>query len=469
MLTQQQTTQLAPASPAVQCSRLRRWAARRAQQFLWTVAILAVVLLVITAAVLVRRWSGLIGLPDIGDPFDVAAFRAFGVPKDQDAFVLIRQAEVKLSQVPALPPVVSQAQLRLAVGWSKADPKLRDFVAAHRELLKLFRRGAERPDAVIHTSDESGRRQTLLNLGLLVHMVLLEGSRLEEQGDMAGAWGWYRSVLLMKTHVMRRGSIFQRYDSELVTEGLNTRIASWVADRRTEVPLLRKALAEVLAHEPKADWDVFSLKLDYLDMMAELDTRNGRFETGNGEDLDHWIGGEKLPPNLAGLLHTVRRFVFNEPERSRRVLRLVFANWLAHAGHGQRQDCHGSVVATFRDKLSPSLSFYDEDPRAASGKKGLPPEDVAEWLFTTRDAAALLSFWEWPAIGVTEKRHYGNLVFLLAEELYRREHGAPPPSERALIGLYLDHLPDDGSAELDNGPARRVVVEGTNAGPVGPP
>ena len=42
-------------------------------------------------------WSmQLLGLPDIGDPFDVAAFRAFTIPDDRNAFVLYRQAADRL-------------------------------------------------------------------------------------------------------------------------------------------------------------------------------------------------------------------------------------------------------------------------------------------------------------------------------------------------------------------------------------
>jgi hypothetical protein len=40
---------------------------------------------------------------------------------------------------------------------------------------------------------------------------------------------------------------------------------------------------------------------------------------------------------------------------------------------------------------------------------------------------------------------------LLAEELYRREHGRSPASVSELVGTYLKSLPDDGSSDLDDG------------------
>jgi hypothetical protein len=40
---------------------------------------------------------------------------------------------------------------------------------------------------------------------------------------------------------------------------------------------------------------------------------------------------------------------------------------------------------------------------------------------------------------------------MLATEIFRRERGAPPPAEDALVGTYLQSLPDDASPELDGG------------------
>ena len=55
----------------------------------WTTA--SVLLAMIATPVL--WWSiQLVGLPDIGDPFDVSAFRSFRVPDDRNAYVLYEQA-----------------------------------------------------------------------------------------------------------------------------------------------------------------------------------------------------------------------------------------------------------------------------------------------------------------------------------------------------------------------------------------
>ena len=46
------------------------------------------------------------------------------------------------------------------------------------------------------------------------------------------------------------------------------------------------------------------------------------------------------------------------------------------------------------------------------------------------------------------RRARRELVMMLATEIYRRERGALPFSEEALVGTYLKSLPDDCSADL---------------------
>ncbi len=80
----------------------------------------------------------------------------------------------------------------------------------------------------------------------------------------------------------------------------------------------------------------------------------------------------------------------------------------------------------------------------------LPPQEIAGWLLSTNDArlAFRYDFLAWPSIRRTEQRGYRELLVLLATEIYRRERGSDPPSDEALVGTYLESLPDDGSAEL---------------------
>src|SRR5215470_14255609 len=75
---------------------------RKRLRQLWRVTfVLAVGLTVAVTALSVWWLNSLNGLSDIGDPFDVAAFRAFRVPDDQNAFTFLRRAEEKLTPSPS--------------------------------------------------------------------------------------------------------------------------------------------------------------------------------------------------------------------------------------------------------------------------------------------------------------------------------------------------------------------------------
>ena len=136
-------------------------------------------------------------------PFDVAAFRAVRIPEDRDAAFLLREAEERVSR---RMPNLSFAARRLAPAyqWSAAAPELRDWVTANRDALELFRDASERPDATVHPALD--RDHFIHSIGDLVPLAFFEASRLEQRGEMAEAWNWYRAIFRVKLHVMRRGA-----------------------------------------------------------------------------------------------------------------------------------------------------------------------------------------------------------------------------------------------------------------------
>jgi hypothetical protein len=175
-----------------------------------------------------------------------------------------------------------------------------------------------------------------------------------------------------------------------------------------------------------------------------------------------------LSPEMVGQLEAARRFLLREPERSRRVLRLLCANYLAHVETRGRQPQKPAVFAAFTYLTSTNpitkgklrIPVYPVGPEAPAGARVLPPQGVAGWLVATLDARLRLSgrYDEWlPPVRardwrtVADLRAYRDLVIMLATEIHRRERGVPPPTEDALVGTYLQSLPDDGSAELADG------------------
>jgi hypothetical protein len=418
---------------------------KRLRQLVRAILVLAICLVVAATALAIWWLTSLNGLPDIGDPFDVRAFRAFSIPDDQNAFTFLRRAEENLTPSPPI----------LALTWSQADQKSREWVETNRPAIELFQRGADQSDAANPDGDSTlnGQRMALL--------VLLEADRRQAFGDMAGAWDCYRAILRMATHIRRRGSLNQRDDLYVYWNRLfRARLSTWAADSRASIPQLHGALEEALKNEPKPEWDVFAMKSGYLAMMRSLEQPvPASVQHDVGWEYDFRLGDMKLSSDVAGYLDAGWRFLLRESERSRRVLQLLYANWLANVEtHEPRKPAVRALFSLLRStnpvsKGTTSVTLYTVGPLAPAGARALAPTQVASWLVATNDAklrviVANSNQWTWSPDRLHDRRDYHDLVVMLAGELYRREHGALPPSEEALVGTYLKSLPDNGSADL---------------------
>jgi hypothetical protein len=420
---------------------------KRLRQLALVTLVLAICLAVAATGLAIWRLNSLNGLPDIADPFDVAAFRAFSIPEDRDAFVFFRRANEKRSFFPLGP----QAEASCAsVAWSEADPKVRAWVEANRPALELFRQGAGCADGISRKPGEpySGRYSDDLGPRYLILMALLEGGRREEDGDMAGAWDCYRAVLHATVLSARRGCISERFFGTRHHTWLRARLGTWATDPRTTIPLLRRALQEALETRPKLEWHGFSLKVEYLDWMRQLEAMQHPDFYALEEENTYRLADMELPQDVVALLYRVRRFLLREPERSRRALRLLFANWLAHAAGPGGVDRNPAVFAIFQGgSITARPALYQVGLEVPGGARTLPPHEMATWLVTAYDLKVLAWRLISTSVPSTEQAGYRELVVGLATELYRREHGGLPPSEEALVGTYLPSVLDNGSPD----------------------
>jgi hypothetical protein len=90
------TTSESPAPVSGTSQKTLQLLRKRLRQLRRVTLALAIGLAVAATALGIWWSTSLNGLPDIGDPFDVAAFRAFRIPDDQNAFVFLRRAHEKL-------------------------------------------------------------------------------------------------------------------------------------------------------------------------------------------------------------------------------------------------------------------------------------------------------------------------------------------------------------------------------------
>ena len=200
----------------------------------------------------------LIRLPDIGDPFDVAAFRRFTIPDERTVCALRTGGR-------AVKAMAAEAKARwwtdrLACLVDQAAPEVRQWADSNREALSLYRHGSELPDALgavpKFVGDHEEHWDMFGPLQQFELLALLEGSRLQEQGDMAGAWGWYREVLRTIHHVGMHGTVSRRAIVQRWHMQLSERLAGWSADRRTTPAVLRQAVDDVVACESLAPFGI---------------------------------------------------------------------------------------------------------------------------------------------------------------------------------------------------------------------
>ena len=280
----------------------------------------------------------------------------------------------------------------------------------------------------------------------------MEGGRCADSGNMAGAWDCYRAILRMYVHLRRRERLKNRLRADLHLGELQQRLAKWAADPRTTIPQLRRALEEVVACRPRPEWDAFTLKREYLDLMRFLDGPVNPPPEQIEEELTYRLGdvavagrserygstassaGSPASPNAAAAsfdysLPTGWR-MWRTPTRSDAGRRCERA---FHIAQRTTSVCSIPSAPTHRQALA---CCHRRRWQAGWSRPTMP-----EW-------PSRYEFLAWPAVRQTEQRGYRELLVLLASELYRRERGTLPPSEEALVGTYLESLPDDGSADL---------------------
>jgi hypothetical protein len=444
-----------PAAVSGTSSKTLQLLRKRLRQLLRVMLVVTICLAVATGALAIWWLNSLNGLPDIGDPFDVAAFRATRLADVENAFTFFWRAAEKLTPWPDLPRAVDLSAS--TVSWSKADPKLRAWVEENRQALELIQQGAEQSEAAEYLAGDPSTFGTTMSPNTLIVLALLEGSKRQESGDAAGAWACYRAVLRMTAHISRRGSLEPRWRVHIIALArgwLRNRLATWAVDPRTTIAQLHGALDEVLRAEPRPEWDSFALKVGYIQIMRSLEQpMHPRDQQEIEGEWTYRLGDLQMPTEVIGAGLAARRFLLREPERSRRVLRLLCANLLAHVETREPQPRKPAVLVLLRGMKTVRVPLYPESPDAPAEARALTPREVASWLLSTRDAKLqLLSFNYrgeiWPPNRLVGRRAHRELVILLATEIYRRERGALPATEEALVGTSLKSLPDDGSADL---------------------
>jgi hypothetical protein len=426
-------------------------------------------------------------IPDPGDPFDVAAFRDRGsddaFPLYQEAFSRYRAPSKQPATRGAVPLFNSVMGLRFNVGY--ATPDVRAWLASNREARDLWLRATALTGLSYHPWDargfgaewyEAGQsfnvkigkpislRVDTPERGLLRWLGEREAMRLEKEDDLAGAWMWHNAALRYSRHVGTRTIFADRLQAVLLHREACDQAELWASDDRVDAALLRRALTDALAvgamTPPLSD----AIKADYFEAMLLLEHPTGELVNRVLEDFkgsgNRTSPGPPLPRNRSHFgrgndgfaderdrfqkylpdLPTQATYYFNgEPERSKRLVRQVYANWLAHCDE----------PPALQPRTATDLNLF---VGPVSSSSVLPAEELARELDRPGPARHVLPRWtELQKPLEDERSRQAKLVVTLAEELYLREHGTRPASPQELVGPYLIDLPEGYVAEKPSG------------------
>ncbi len=385
----------------------------------------------------------LVGLPDVGDPFDVEAFSR-PIPDETNAFVLYKQASALLPKEP---------DSNSNNDWKTADSEQRAWFDRSQKALAIWRKGTERPDAS-YVNPETANFDTKLdvaqNLRSFARLALLQGSRLEDAGDFEGALDWYLALLRSSRHCGKRGTFIERLIGIAMHRLVSTRLTRWAADPKVDSKMLRRALDASRAADAATPPTTDALKMEYLGLVHSFNDTEMMVKMHDYEVVPDNKGGSITKYGQHGWkssLIRLQRRALNEPERSRRVIRMIFANWLAYCDLPPSRRPPKVNPRTGQTLTGPASAilgdFFVAGDDAPGPARALPPEKLAQWFGSTMDARmALPAFLSFERAVARERSAQDALLFNLANELYKREHGQYPEHAEELVGPYLKALPE---------------------------
>ena len=296
----------------------------------------------------------LAGVPAMDEPFDVDDFVKWDVPAEGDAFTEYRQASDLRRRLAADLGTnsVKEPESCTAVlekGWSEADEPLKQWLAAHREVLAVWRRGTEKEHALNLSPAKlaiDSVIDTIQDQRQLTRLALLESARCIDAGEREEAWRWARAAQRCGGHVTHRGCLIQGLVGVAIHSLSSDALARWAEQPGVTSEQLRAGLAAT-----KSDYSLYESRSNILksEYLADRNTlTSGKWLSVINDSKSAAIA----PAVIKGGL-----WVVGEPELTLRLFRQVLANQI------QEID---KPVATRRKVVSTGIVLlFDPDPAIA--------------------------------------------------------------------------------------------------------
>jgi hypothetical protein len=397
---------------------------RRRRAALCILALAAVV-----GSIVLWRATTLSGLPEIPDPFDVKAYARVEIPESENAYTYYRRSYARFKDVRG------RLQHGVWTDWSWVGPSELKYLENSRESLDLWLEGTKKERGVYIQPGEASvetRLPVAQMLRDISKVATLKAFVLQHEGDLAGAWSWIRAALRSGRHSGMNGFLIEGLVGAAIFDTAAQQAVAWSDDPRVDAKLLRGALDDVLALDKIDRRSSQMYRVEYYvgtSGLRDLATcERLRLETASQSE-NTWRF--RLAVRARSAISVLR----HEPERSRRVFRLILANWLSACDLTPEE--RGRRLVTYG-----RLKLYAPVP---GEKPVIDPAELARWYETAIYAQEFFrpewmpveTYWSFARL----ERNRANLIVHLAEGLYKREKGKDPSSPQDLVGTYLEAIP----------------------------
>jgi hypothetical protein len=379
------------------------------------------------------RRSQLAAVPDIGEPFDVAAFRSPAhVPDELNAFAGYRLAA---GQFRDMTNAEGQSFGKANLAWSRADAIMRGWVADHDEAISLLIDGSARPELYLETPT-GARYSAIFENGELARRIswigtagLFKAGRLRAEGDLAGAWRLLNAIVRAGRHIeWAVPTVDGRSHGIMLAQYSREPVADWAKDPVVSSALLRQALADLTNAESLTPPLSTYYRTEYMVAMEVLSNLQPAITARAQQRHD------RGPWHLFTIAPGLEAFLNGEPERSRRVLNLLVAGDLAWCDR---------PIADRPAFAVPELRLPETDPAAPAATRALAPEALGKLAESALITPALkwrlgeLDKWE-----RIDRWSMSQLIEPVAVSLFTKETGHPPASPAEALRRYRP-LPGD--------------------------
>jgi hypothetical protein len=421
----------APPNPVLAKATTRRKLARRG--------------LVLLAVVLVGFGAyRLLSPPDIGEPFDAAAFTSYSLPDEQNAFTYYRRAmalfvgEDKVLTAGVKAQDFWDSWRTTDEGWEHAIPAVRRWVKLNRSMLDTWKRGASCAESLrfpLADLSQAGLWSCdWMVLQQCARLESFEGLRLTAERHPDEAWDCFRNLLRTSRHLAMHATWLDgAVGADIGERGVRGGVY-WSAQKIVGAAELRKAIRDVLAVEDMRAPASDTIKLEYLGL-RDFTKNRGAAEATSAS----WMRSTGYPAHIA------------------RTARLTAANLLTQSDRPRFR----------RTPVHPGpLGLFELDPARAADPKLRSPEEIERSAVTTAGSVANAVKWIAPQaaseIAIFEPQvvmgglcraiqthdeaetRLDALLLALALQLHFREHGEFPVSLTELVkNGYLKEMPAD--------------------------